>query len=106
LLLVADNTPLPSVKSWLAGRLAIFYHKIASKSSSCPTLAKVKELDFARVLFPIVPVQQHRERIPKGRVAAIDLRIGLRMLGQEGRKLLAEYITIKLQQASKNTAQQ
>ena len=59
-----------------------------------------------RVLFPIVPVQQHRERIPKGRVAAIDLRIGLSMLGQEGRKLLAEYITIKLQQASKNTPQQ
>ena len=59
-----------------------------------------------RVLFPIVPVLQHRERIPKGRVAAIDLRIGLSMLGQEGRKLLAEYITIKLQQASKNTSQQ
>ena len=56
-------------------------------------------------LSPIVPVQQHRERIPKGRVAAIDLRIGLSMLGQEGRKLLAEYITIKLQQASKKTPQ-
>jgi hypothetical protein len=57
------------------------------------------------VLFPIVPELQHREHIPKGRVAATDLRIGLSMLGQEGRKLLAEYITIKLQQASKNTAQ-
>jgi hypothetical protein len=58
------------------------------------------------VLFPIVPVQQHHERIPKGRDAAIDLRIGLSMLGKEGRKLLAEYITIKLQQASTNTPQQ
>jgi hypothetical protein len=58
------------------------------------------------VLFPIVPVQQHRKHIPKGRVSAIDLRIGLSMLGQEGRKLLAEYIAIKLQQASKNTPQQ
>jgi hypothetical protein len=66
----------------------------------------LSETSIPSVLFPIVPVQQHRERIPKGRVAAIDLRIGLSMLGQEGRKLLAEYITIKLQQASKNTAQQ
>jgi hypothetical protein len=31
------------------------------------------------------------------RDAAIDLRIGLNMLGAEGRKLLAEYITIKRQ---------
>jgi hypothetical protein len=64
------------------------------------------ETSIPSVLFPIVPVQQHRERIPKGRVAAIDLRIGLSMLGQEGRKLLAEYITIKLQQAATNTAHQ
>src|SRR5438876_5434863 len=45
--LVVQNAPLPSVKSWLAERLGIFYHKIALKSPSCPTLAKVKELDFA-----------------------------------------------------------
>jgi len=31
------------------------------------------------------------------RDAAVDLRIGLNMLGEEGRKLLAEYITIKRQ---------
>ncbi len=51
LLFVADNTILPSVKSWLADRLASFYHKIGSKSPSCPTLAKKqKELDFAYYL--------------------------------------------------------
>ena len=38
------------------------------------------------------------------RDAAIDLRIGLNMLGEEGRKLLAEYITIKRQRLIDNTA--
>ncbi len=52
MLLTADNTPLPSVKSWLAERLAIFYHNIGSISPSCPTLAKVKELDFACLRVP------------------------------------------------------
>ena len=66
----------------------------------------LSETSIPSVLFPIVPVQQHLEHISKGRVAAIDLRIGLSMLGQEGRKFLAEYITIKLQQASKNTSHQ
>jgi len=60
---------------------------IVLQPSSTPTQPSV----------PIVPVQQHRERQSKGRVAAIDLRIGLNMLGIEGRKLLAEYITIKRQ---------
>ena len=55
---------------------------------------------------PIVPIDHDREKLPKGRVAAIDLRIGLSMLGQEGRKLLAEYITIKLQQEAQNTLHQ
>ncbi len=36
------NTTLPSVKSWLAARLPIFYHNIGSISPSCPTLAKSK----------------------------------------------------------------
>jgi hypothetical protein len=31
-------------------RLAIFYHNLASKSPSCPTLVQVKELDFAYYL--------------------------------------------------------
>ena len=54
---------------------------------------------------PIVPVQHHRVHLSKGRVAAIDLRIGLNMLGQEGRKLLAEYVAQKLQQASEKISQ-
>ena len=47
----------------------------------------------------IISVQHRREGRAKGRVAALDLRIGLNMLGIEGRKLLFEYITQKLQQA-------
>ncbi len=42
-------------------------------------------------------VQQHRERMSKGKVAAFDLIIGLNMLGIEGRKLLVEYILLKRQ---------
>jgi len=45
-----------------------------------------------------VSLQRRRESIFKGRVASIDLRIGLNLLGQEGRKLLAEYISTKRQQ--------
>jgi len=44
-----------------------------------------------------VSLQRRRESILKGRVASIDLRIGLNLLGQEGRKLLAEYISAKRQ---------
>jgi hypothetical protein len=40
------------------------------------------------------------------RDAAIDLRIGLNMLGEEGRRLLAEYVTIKQKQASEKISQQ
>ena len=37
---------------------------------------------------------QHQQKSPfKERIAAIDLRIGLLWLGEEGRKLLAEYIS-------------
>jgi len=39
--------------------------------------------------------QEKREKSIQGRVASIDLRIGLNLLGEQGRKLLAEYITIK-----------
>src|SRR5947208_10481601 len=46
------HPPVSQELAWM--RLILFYHKIASKSPSCPTLAKaplsvakVKELDFA-----------------------------------------------------------
>jgi len=42
--------------------------------------------------LPTVSLQRRRESIFKERVASTDLRIGLYLLGQEGRKLLAEYI--------------
>ena len=47
---------------------------------------------------PIVSQQRRQAGIFKERVASIDLRIGLNLLGEQGRKLLAEYITIKRQQ--------
>lgn len=48
--------------------------------------------------FSIVSVLRQRESIFKERVAALDLRIGLNMLGVEGRKLFIEYISTKRQQ--------
>jgi hypothetical protein len=36
--------------------------------------------------------QQQEQLSCKGRIAAIDLRIGLLLLGEEGRKLLTEYM--------------
>ena len=47
---------------------------------------------------PIVSPQQRQAGIFKERVTSIDIRIGLNLLGEQGRKLLAEYITIKRQQ--------
>ncbi len=51
----ATNTqytpPVSQELAWM--RLVLFYHKIASKSPSCPTLGrKVKELDFAYLRAP------------------------------------------------------
>jgi hypothetical protein len=45
-----------------------------------------------------IPVQKDHARLSTGRIAAIDLRIGLKMLGEQGRKLLAEYIVTKRQE--------
>ena len=39
------HPPVSQELAWM--RLILFYHKIASISPLCPTLAKVKELDFA-----------------------------------------------------------
>src|SRR5437764_3338663 len=38
--LLPENITLPSVKSWLAERLALLYHKTGSISPSRPTLAE------------------------------------------------------------------
>jgi len=111
--LVVQNAPLPSVKSWLADRLPIVYHTIGFIAPSCPTLArKVKELDFAslrctrsapcagnrqhqtpRVLpgSDTVSVTRRGETMFTKRVAATDVRIGLNLLGENGRMLLREY---------------
>jgi len=49
--------------------------------------------------------QQRRKSMLKGRVAALDPSIGLHLLGQEGRTLLAQYIGVKSQQrARRNVA--
>jgi hypothetical protein len=72
LLFVADNITLPSVKGWLADRLASFYHKRGSISPSCPTLAKKqKELDFAYHLsytLSLVGVSHAKKKRTNGRV--------------------------------------
>jgi hypothetical protein len=47
--------------------------------------------------------REKREKSIQGRVASIDLRIGLNLLGERGRKLLAEYITIKRQHMADKT---
>jgi hypothetical protein len=39
--IAVQNAPLPSDKSWLADRLASFYHKIGSISPSRPTLEEL-----------------------------------------------------------------
>jgi hypothetical protein len=44
---------------------------------------------------PLSPRQHQHEAIFKKRVASIDLRIGLNLLGEKGRMLLAEYIQTK-----------
>jgi hypothetical protein len=44
---------------------------------------------------PLSPQQRHREVIFTKRVASCDLRIGLNLLGENGRMLLAEYIKSK-----------
>ena len=44
---------------------------------------------------PLSPCQQQQNVIFKKRVASIDLRIGLNLLGENGRMLLAEYIKTK-----------
>jgi hypothetical protein len=40
-----SSPPVSQELAWM--RLVLFYHKIASISPCCPTLEKVKELDFA-----------------------------------------------------------
>lgn len=47
---------------------------------------------------PVLPRQRQYEAIFKKRVASIDLRIGLNLLGENGRMLLAEYIKTKAAQ--------
>jgi hypothetical protein len=42
--------------------------------------------------------REKREKNTQGRVASIDLRIGLNLLGEDGRMLLAQYIKTKSQQ--------
>jgi len=44
---------------------------------------------------PLSPCQHQHKVIFKKRVASIDLRIGLNLLGENGRMLLAEYIKTK-----------
>lgn len=46
------------------------------------------------------PRQHHHEVIFNKRVASIDLRIGLNLLGENGRMLLAEYIKTKTSQSA------
>jgi hypothetical protein len=46
---------------------------------------------------PLLPRQRQHVVIFKKRVASIDLRIGLNLLGENGRMLLAEYIKTKNQ---------
>ena len=46
LLFAADNITLPSVKSWLADRLASFYHKMGFPSPACPIHDTVKEMEL------------------------------------------------------------
>jgi hypothetical protein len=53
--------------------------------------------------MPTAPSKRQKP-LSKARVAAIDLRIGLKLLGEQGRKLLAEYVTQKLQQASNKSS--
>ena len=50
------------------------------------------------------PLQQRRrKRIFRARVASIDTRFGLSLLGEQGRKQLAEYIKIKRQHMADKT---
>jgi hypothetical protein len=53
---------------------------------------------------PTVSIGEKTAQPSLTRDAAIDLRIGLNMLGEEGRKLLAEYISIKRQRIAGKTA--
>ncbi len=46
---------------------------------------------------PLLSRQRRHELISKKRVASIDLRIGLNLLGENGRMLLTEYIKTKSQ---------
>ena len=46
----------------------------------------------------VLPRQHHHEAMFKNRVASIDLRIGLNLLGENGRLLLIEYIKTKASQ--------
>ena len=52
---------------------------------------------------PTVSIGEKTAQPSLKRDAAIDLRIGLNMLGEEGRKLLAEYIYIKRQRTTDKT---
>jgi hypothetical protein len=45
-----SSPPVSQELAWM--RLVLFYHKIASKSPSRPTLVTVKELDFAYLRAP------------------------------------------------------
>src|SRR5436305_1168972 len=76
-----------------------------SQQTISPEDTGAKPTDTSSFLSPHILGHKTREHIPKERVAAIDLRIGLCMLGIEGRKLLFEYITQKLQQASEKIPQ-
>ena len=42
-----------------------------------------------------IPVHPHHTRLSRRRVAASDRRIGLHLLGEYGRMILAEYIKTK-----------
>ena len=66
-------------------------HVVLPTTSTHPTQPSVLSSS------PIVSPQRRRKGISKERVVSIDLRIGLNLLGEQGRKLLAEYITIKRQ---------
>ncbi len=46
----------------------------------------------------LLPRQHQHDVIFKERVVSIDLRIGLNLLGEKGRMLLAEYIQTKTSQ--------
>ena len=68
-----------------------------SQSQKATVRQRSTVLETPSTTLPKVLAQQHRKHISKSRAAAIDLRIGLNMLGIEGRKLLIEYILLKRQ---------